>query len=261
MWSCDWRNRSRPAPRVHLRRRARRFDLRDRLCHENLHRTRTRATRGTEENQSRRTATPDSLPGPRGEIDRRRNHPARSRDSSLGASKRPRQSPAERSEQPVCRLRPRRDASVSRESRDCETADAKYLYSSFGIGLLGYALAQRAGVPYAQLVRTEITGPLKMNDTVFALSPEQQRRVIQGHDAGMEPVDAGLGESGMFTGAVGAKSTVQDLLTYLDANLHPDRYAAADRVTRRDSPRRVCDRPSATRERESEYRGGIQLAV
>jgi len=105
-------------------------------------------------------------------------------------------------------------------------ADAKYLYSSFGIGLLGYALAVRAGVPYAQLVRTEITGPLHMNDTVFALSPEQERRVIQGHGAGMEPVDAGLGESGMFTGAVGAKSTVEDLLTYLDANLHPDRYSA-----------------------------------
>jgi D-alanyl-D-alanine-carboxypeptidase/D-alanyl-D-alanine-endopeptidase len=105
-------------------------------------------------------------------------------------------------------------------------ADAKYLYSSFGIGLLGYALAQRAGVPYAELVKAEITGPLQMNDTVFALSVSQARRVIQGHGAGMEPVDAGLGESGIFTGAVGAKSTVEDLLTYLDANLHPDRYAA-----------------------------------
>jgi D-alanyl-D-alanine-carboxypeptidase/D-alanyl-D-alanine-endopeptidase len=105
-------------------------------------------------------------------------------------------------------------------------ADAKYLYSSFGIGLLGYALAQRSGVPYAQLVQTEVTGPLHMNDTVFGLSPEQVRRVIQGHDADMEPVDAGLGESGMFTGAVGAKSTVEDLLTWLDANLHPDHYAA-----------------------------------
>jgi D-alanyl-D-alanine-carboxypeptidase/D-alanyl-D-alanine-endopeptidase len=104
-------------------------------------------------------------------------------------------------------------------------SDAKYLYSSFGIGLLGYALAQRAGVPYAELVKAEITGPLQMNDTVFALSVAQAHRVIPGHGAGMEPVDAGLGESGIFTGAVGAKSTVADLLVYLDANLHPDRYA------------------------------------
>ena len=104
-------------------------------------------------------------------------------------------------------------------------ADAKYLYSSLGIGLLGYALAQRTGESYADLIRAEITGPLQMNDTVFTLSPAQVRRIIQGHDAGMEPVDAGLGDSGIFTGAVGAKSSVEDLLTYLDANLHPERYA------------------------------------
>ena len=103
--------------------------------------------------------------------------------------------------------------------------DAKYLYSSLGIGLLGYALAQRTGESYAELIKAEITGPLQMNDTVFTLSPAQARRIIQGHDAGMEPVDAGLGDSGIFTGAVGAKSSVEDLLTYLDANLHPERYA------------------------------------
>ena len=104
--------------------------------------------------------------------------------------------------------------------------DAKYLYSSFGIALLGYALAQRAGVPFAQLVRTEITTPLQMNDTVFTLSPDQAPRLMQGHDANLDPVDAGLGDSGIFASAVGAKSTAADLLTYLDANLRPERYAA-----------------------------------
>lgn len=106
-------------------------------------------------------------------------------------------------------------------------ADAKYLYSSFGIALLGYALAQRAGVPYAQLIRTEITGPLRMDDTAFALSPDQEARAIQGHDASLDPIDAGSGKSGMFESAVGAKSTAGDLLTYLDANLNPERYSAS----------------------------------
>ncbi len=105
-------------------------------------------------------------------------------------------------------------------------ANASYLYSSFGIGLLGEALARRAGVPYAQLVKTEITEPIHMNDTAFALSAEQKQRVIQGHGAMLEPVDAGVGETGIFGGAVGAKSTVRDLLAYLDANLHPERYTA-----------------------------------
>jgi D-alanyl-D-alanine-carboxypeptidase/D-alanyl-D-alanine-endopeptidase len=107
-----------------------------------------------------------------------------------------------------------------------KSPDTKYLYSSMGIGLLGYALAARLGVPYPEMIRTEITAPLRMNDTVFALTPEQKRRVIQGHTASMDPIDAGLGESGIFTGAVGAKSTVEDLLTWLDANLHPEHYAA-----------------------------------
>ena len=104
-------------------------------------------------------------------------------------------------------------------------ADAKYLYSSMGIGLLGYALAQRAGVPYSELIRTEITGPLRMNDTVFALSPNQERRLIQGHGAALDAVDAGSREGGIFAGAIGAKSTAEDLLTWLDANLHPERHA------------------------------------
>jgi serine-type D-Ala-D-Ala carboxypeptidase/endopeptidase len=95
-----------------------------------------------------------------------------------------------------------------------------------GIGLLGYALAQRAGVPYSQMIRAEITGPLRMNDTVFALSPEQERRLLQGHGATLEPVDAGFREGGIFAGAIGAKSTAEDLLAWLDANLHPERYAA-----------------------------------
>jgi CubicO group peptidase (beta-lactamase class C family) len=104
-------------------------------------------------------------------------------------------------------------------------AAAKYSYSSFGIALLGYGLANRAGVPYPQLVKTEITEPLRMSDTVFALSPDQKQRLIQGHDASLDPIDAGFRESGIFAGAVGAKSTAEDLLTYLDANLHPERYA------------------------------------
>jgi serine-type D-Ala-D-Ala carboxypeptidase/endopeptidase len=104
--------------------------------------------------------------------------------------------------------------------------DAKYSYSSFGIALLGFALAQREGVSYSQLIGTEITGPLRMNDTMFALSPEQSQRVVQGHSANLDPVEAGLAEGGIFAGAIGAKSTVEDLLIFLDANLHPDRYSA-----------------------------------
>src|SRR5580704_13650102 len=48
---------------------------------------------------------------------------------------------------------------------------SQYEYSNLGGGLLGHALARRAGVDYETLVRRRITGPLGMHDTVIALTP------------------------------------------------------------------------------------------
>ena len=101
-------------------------------------------------------------------------------------------------------------------------ADAAFLYSNLGFGLLGYGLSLRAGVPYAQLVSTEITGPLHMSDTGVTLSPEQSR-LIQGYDYNFDPTPAW--DLDAFAGAGAIKSTAADMLTYLDANLHPDQYA------------------------------------
>jgi D-alanyl-D-alanine-carboxypeptidase/D-alanyl-D-alanine-endopeptidase len=100
----------------------------------------------------------------------------------------------------------------------------KFLYSNIGFGLLGFGLSQRAGVSYAQLVQTEITGPLHMHDTLVTMSPAQQVRLIQGYNdsfnrAGAWDWDAVAGEGAL-------KSTAADMLTYLDANLHPEKYAA-----------------------------------
>ncbi len=103
-------------------------------------------------------------------------------------------------------------------------ANAPSQYSNIGFGILGYALSLRANVPFAQLVSDEITGPLSMHDTVINLSAEQRNRLVQGYDASFNPtipwdfdVDAGAGA---------LKSTASDMLTYLDANLHPRKYAA-----------------------------------
>ena len=50
-------------------------------------------------------------------------------------------------------------------------ADAAFLYSNLGFGLLGYGLSQRAGVPYGELLASEIVGPLHLSDTGLTLSP------------------------------------------------------------------------------------------
>ncbi|HXD89611.1 MAG TPA: serine hydrolase, partial [Candidatus Binataceae bacterium] len=89
---------------------------------------------------------------------------------------------------------------------------------------LGYGLSLRAGVPYGQLLSTEVTGPLHMSDTGVELSPAQRSRLIQAYDANFDPT--GPWDFDAFAGAGAIKSTAADMLTYLDGNLHPDKYAA-----------------------------------
>ena len=103
-------------------------------------------------------------------------------------------------------------------SRDAKTG---FVYSNLGFGLLGQALALRAGVTYPELLRTEITGPLQMNDTFVEPSGEQQTRLLTGYGAdhrAMPPLEI----PGLL-GAGSIRSTARDLLTYLEAQLHPER--------------------------------------
>ena len=100
-------------------------------------------------------------------------------------------------------------------------ATTDFLYSNFGFGLLGQALSNRAGVPYAQLLHDEITGPLGMTDTGIALSAAQQSRFISGHDGHHRPAQGWDFEA--FAGAGAIRSTADDMLTYIEANLHPDK--------------------------------------
>ena len=105
-----------------------------------------------------------------------------------------------------------------------KATDAPYLYSNLGFGLLGYGLSLRAGLNYEQLLAIEVTGPLHLGDTVITLSAEQHARFIQGYDANFHKT----GEwdfQDTFAGAGAIRSTANDMLTYLEANLHPEKYA------------------------------------
>ncbi len=95
-----------------------------------------------------------------------------------------------------------------------------FLYSNLGFGLLGQALADRAGTTYPALLKAEVTGPLGLRETVIALSPELQGRLIAGHDGDHKP--AHTWDLDGFAGAGGIRSTASDVLTYLEANLHPE---------------------------------------
>jgi serine-type D-Ala-D-Ala carboxypeptidase/endopeptidase len=96
-------------------------------------------------------------------------------------------------------------------------------YDSLGFGLLGVALAERAGEPYGQLVEDEIAGPLGLKDTAVTLSPAQQERMLPGHDQFHGPAQAW--DSDALAGAIALRSTASDMLTYLVAFLHPETIA------------------------------------
>jgi CubicO group peptidase (beta-lactamase class C family) len=98
-------------------------------------------------------------------------------------------------------------------------AGAQFNYSNLGLGLLGQALANRAATSYPELLHSLVTGPLGLNDTTVKLSPEQEKRFAQGHDGQHRP--AGPWNLDALAGAGAIRSTAADMLTYLEAQLHP----------------------------------------
>ena len=99
-----------------------------------------------------------------------------------------------------------------------------FLYSNLGVGLLGQALANRAGVPYPTLLSEQVTVPLGMSDTVVSLSAEQQGRFIEGHTANHRVAHAW--DLDALAGAGAIRSTAGDMLTYLEAQLHPEKVGS-----------------------------------
>ncbi len=93
----------------------------------------------------------------------------------------------------------------------------KYEYSNLGAGLLGHALARRAGTDYETLVRKRILEPLGMKSTAITLSKELQARLVAGHDENLKPV--ANWDVPTLAGAGALRSTVNDMLKFTSAAL------------------------------------------
>ncbi|MBC7895126.1 MAG: serine hydrolase [Cytophagaceae bacterium] len=96
---------------------------------------------------------------------------------------------------------------------------AQYEYSNLGVGLLGYALAAKAGMTYEQLVTDRILRPLGMRETASLLSPELRRRLAPGH--GPDGLPVRNWELDALAGAGSLRSSVHDMLRYVAANIDP----------------------------------------
>lgn len=103
---------------------------------------------------------------------------------------------------------------------------AKYEYSNLGVGLLGLVLARAQGFPdYEAMLRERIAQPLGLTDTVVALDDARRQRLAPPHDADGDPEH--LWDLAALAGAGGIRSTVDDLLRFLAAQIDPPESLAA----------------------------------
>lgn len=91
---------------------------------------------------------------------------------------------------------------------------ASYEYSNLGVGLLGLALARRAGTSYEDLVLQRVARPLRLSDTRVTLTADQRARLARGHAGGREVPNWDLDA---LAGAGALRSTAADLTRFLAA--------------------------------------------
>lgn len=106
---------------------------------------------------------------------------------------------------------------------------AQYEYSNLGAGLLGHVLARRAGMTFDQLIEKRITGPLGMKSTFIAIPSKEKARLAAGHDAELKP--AANWDLTTLAGAGALRSSANDLLTFLAANLGLEKSPLAAPMT------------------------------
>lgn len=103
-------------------------------------------------------------------------------------------------------------------------------YSNLAVGVLGLALAHAAGRTYAELVEERICRPLGLVDTTVDghLSFVQRSRMVPGHRGRGKPAAAWPLEGIPAAGAL--RSTADDMLRYLSAQLNPDATELGDAI-------------------------------
>ena len=109
----------------------------------------------------------------------------------------------------------------------------KYAYSNLGVGLLGSILQYVSGKPFEQMVNQIITRPLGMLSTAQYLNPLLSPRFVSVYNSNGQPTLAWDFDVLAPCGAL--RSTVNDLLRYANANMHPraDSLSKAIELTHR----------------------------
>ena len=94
-----------------------------------------------------------------------------------------------------------------------------YQYSDFGIALLGNVISDIADKPFEQLLRKEMLDPLAMYNTKMKYSSYSNLKLAPGHNRKGKRVSSWDFEA--MAPAAGLKSTMNDLIPFVQANLNP----------------------------------------
>lgn len=100
---------------------------------------------------------------------------------------------------------------------------AQFEYSNLGVGLLGNVLADAAHESYEDMERERVWQPLGMMHTAITLDPWMKAHLALGHDEDGHVVENW--DIPAMAGAGGIRSTTNDMLEFLAANLQPERGA------------------------------------
>ena len=93
---------------------------------------------------------------------------------------------------------------------------SEFVYSNFGIKLLGFGLQQVYRQSFGLLLQTEILAPLGMKRTSLAVSPQDEPLLVQGYSPSGKPMPYHLLNAGA---AGGLYSNAEDLVRYIDWQL------------------------------------------
>jgi serine-type D-Ala-D-Ala carboxypeptidase/endopeptidase len=92
---------------------------------------------------------------------------------------------------------------------------AHYRYANLGFGLLGNALAHRAGKTYEELLVERVCDPLGLDHTRITLTADMRQRLAQGHDLDAKPTP--LWNFPALPGAGTVRTNAEDLTVFLKA--------------------------------------------
>lgn len=97
-------------------------------------------------------------------------------------------------------------------------------YSNPSIGLLGHVAARAMGGGYSTLIERQIFPGLGLSQSYIDVPDIEMGRYAQGYTARNEPARVNLGALGAE--AYGVKASATDMVTFLEANISPERLDA-----------------------------------